>query len=113
MATYMRKLKSVDGNWIAPATKFSCVYQDGSNQSLETCTTNASEWMQNNQNRSEANATKITTLQNTVNALPGKLFPVGAIYITESYDSPAKIFGGSWTQVSKDRCIIGAGGSLG
>ena len=46
-----------------------------------------------------------TTLTDVIN----KIYPVGAIWFTTSYDSPASLFGGSWEQIV-DRFLIGAGG---
>lgn len=39
-------------------------------------------------------------------------YPVGSWYFTSGYDSPASLFGGSWTQM-KDRFLVGAGNSYG
>ena len=49
-----------------------------------------------------------TTLTEVIN----KIYPVGAFWITTSYDSPASLFGGSWEQIT-DRFLIGAGGRYG
>ena len=49
-----------------------------------------------------------TTLTEVIN----KIYPVGAIWFTTSYDSPASLFGGSWEQIV-DRFLIGAGGRYG
>ena len=49
-----------------------------------------------------------TTLTEVIN----KIYPVGAFWITTSYDSPASLFGGSWEQIH-DRFLIGAGGRYG
>ena len=49
-----------------------------------------------------------TTLTDVIN----KIYPVGAFWITTSYDSPASLFGGSWEQIH-DRFLIGAGGRYG
>ena len=49
-----------------------------------------------------------TTLTEVIN----KLYPVGAFWITTSYDSPASLFGGSWEQI-RDRFLVGAGNKYG
>ena len=49
-----------------------------------------------------------TTLTEVIN----RIYPVGAFWITTSYDSPASLFGGSWEQIT-DRFLIGAGGRYG
>lgn len=49
-----------------------------------------------------------TTLTEVIN----KIYPVGAIWFTTSYDSPAALFGGSWEQIV-DRFLIGAGNRYG
>ena len=49
-----------------------------------------------------------TTLTDVIN----KIYPVGAIWFTTSYDSPASLFGGSWEQIV-DRFLIGAGNRYG
>ena len=49
-----------------------------------------------------------TTFTEVIN----KIYPVGAIWFTTSYDSPASLFGGSWEQIV-DRFLIGAGNRYG
>lgn len=39
----------------------------------------------------------------------GSFFPVGAIYISTSSANPSSFFGGTWTQISKGRTLLGEG----
>lgn len=40
------------------------------------------------------------------------VYPVGAIYISTNSISPANLFGGSWSQISENACLM-AGTSIG
>ena len=45
-----------------------------------------------------------------VDAIVGKIYPVGAIYLSASSTSPAELFGGTWERL-KDRFLLAAGDS--
>ena len=82
MATYARKLKDSSGNFVAPATRASCVYMSDN-----------------------------TTLEDFVNNLDLKvtgIYPVGSIYQSTESTSPASLFGGSWEQI-QNMFLLGSG----
>lgn len=86
MATYIRKLKSSDGNFICPASRSKAIYLDD-DRDLQT-------WI-------ESVNTNISSLNSSIDSLVtlDKVFPVGSIYQSTSGTSPASLFGGSWTQI--------------
>ena len=84
MATYARKLKDASGNYIAPATRASCVYMSDN-----------------------------TTLEDFVNDLDLKvtgIYPVGSIYQSTDSTSPASMFGGEWEQI-QGKFLLGSSSS--
>ena len=81
MATYIRKLKSADSNWICPATRAEAVYVDNTKLS-----------------------DKLDEITNKLNGL----FPAGSIYQSTSSTSPASFIGGDWARLY-DRFLIGGG----
>ena len=82
IATYSRKLKDSSGNFVAPATRASCVYMNDD-----------------------------TTLEDFVNNLDLRvtgIYPVGSIYQSTDSTSPASLFGGSWEQI-QNMFLLGSG----
>ena len=55
--------------------------------------------------------TRVTSLENQVNADKLTAYPVGAIYMSVSSTSPASLFGGTWTQWGSGRVPIGINSS--
>ena len=51
-----------------------------------------------------------SNLQNQIDNLLQKVYPVGAIYMSVNSTSPATLFGGTWVQL-KDKFLLGAGGT--
>ena len=51
------------------------------------------------------------TLEGRVNALWGKIYPVGSIYISVNSTNPASLFGGTWELVGSGRTLWGADSS--
>ena len=97
MATYIRKLKSADGNWICPATRTKAIYLDND--------TDLQTWIESvNTNISNIN----TELDKSVTT--DNLFPVGAIYHTTNGTSPASKFGGSWEKI-QGKFLLGTSSS--
>ena len=82
IATYARKLKDKSGNYIAPATRASCVYMSDN-----------------------------TTLEDFVNNLNLKvinMYPTGSIYQSTVEESPASLFGGEWEKL-ENTFLYGSG----
>lgn len=50
------------------------------------------------------------TLDDKISAYWEKIYPVGSIYVSISATSPAKLFGGTWSQI-QDRFLLAAGSS--
>jgi vacuolar-type H+-ATPase subunit I/STV1 len=50
---------------------------------------------------------QVETLQTTVDAILGKLYPVGAIYVTVSDASPVDLFGGEWELIAEGHLLVG------
>ena len=42
-----------------------------------------------------------------------RVYPVGSIYISTTSTNPANIFGGTWSQISQGRCLVGVGTATG
>ncbi len=53
---------------------------------------------------------KDTSLGDKISAYWKTIYPVGAIYVSVSATSPAKLFGGTWVQI-KDRFLLASGSS--
>ena len=51
-----------------------------------------------------------STLDNKITAYWKTIYPVGAIYVSVSSTSPAKLFGGTWVQI-KDTFLLASGSS--
>ena len=51
-----------------------------------------------------------TNIENAINEVLNKLYPVGSIYISVNSTSPATIYGGTWEQL-QNRFLLGAGSS--
>ena len=83
LASYIRKLKDRDGNYVLPAVRAKGVYLDNN-----------------------------TDLQTYLDNIREAIFPVGAIYQTTDPTSPASLFGGSWSQI-QGRFLIGQNGTYG
>lgn len=49
-------------------------------------------------------------LNSAFSDMPGKIYPIGSIYLSVDETSPASLFGGTWEQL-KDRFLLGAGDS--
>lgn len=82
MATYARKLKDASGNFVAPATRASCVYMSDN-----------------------------TTLEDFVNDLDLRvtgIYPVGSVYQSFEDTSPASMFGGEWEKL-ENTFLYGSG----
>ena len=82
IATYARKLKDAGGNFVAPATRATCVYMSDN-----------------------------TTLEDFVNNLDLRvtgIYPVGSIYQSTDSTSPASMFGGEWEQI-QNKFLLGSG----
>lgn len=82
MATYARKLKDSSGNYIAPATRASCVYMEDD-----------------------------TTLEDFVNNLDLRvdgIYPIGSVYQSFEETSPASLFGGEWEKL-ENTFLYGSG----
>ena len=82
MATYARKLKDSYGNFVAPATRATCVYMSDD-----------------------------TTLEDFVNNLDLRvtgIYPVGSIYQSFEDTSPASMFGGEWEKL-ENTFLYGSG----
>lgn len=87
LATYVRKLKDRNGNYVVPATRSTGVYLNN-NHTLQN-------WIDNMEDE------KFDILT---------VYPVGAIFQSTSNTSPASLFGGSWEKIT-NRFLVGAGGS--
>ena len=98
IATYIRKLKDRSGNYILPAVRSQCVYMY----------TSGSNTLDKEFSSLQTKVNQKTTLTEVIN----KIYPVGAIWFTTSYDSPASLFGGSWERIT-DRFLVGAGNRYG
>ena len=53
---------------------------------------------------------QIDKLSAQITDMPGKIYPIGSIYLSVDETSPASLFGGTWEQL-KDRFLLGAGDS--
>lgn len=51
-----------------------------------------------------------SSLDGKISAYWKKIYPVGSIYVSVSSTSPAKLFGGTWSQI-QDRFLLAAGSS--
>lgn len=40
------------------------------------------------------------------------MYPIGSVYISTQSTNPSVLFGGTWEQTSKSRCIMGAGSNI-
>ena len=54
------------------------------------------------------NSADISAVQQAVNLIWNKIYPVGAVYISVNSTSPATLFGGTWVQI-KDTFLLAAG----
>lgn len=54
------------------------------------------------------NSSGISAVQQAVNLIWNKIYPVGAVYISVNSTSPATLFGGTWVQI-KDTFLLAAG----
>ena len=98
IATYKRKLKDRSGNYILPAVRAQCAYMYAS----------GSNTLDKEFSSLQTKVNQKTTFTEVIN----KIYPVGAIWFTTSYDSLESLFGGSWEQI-KDRFLVGAGNRYG
>ena len=89
LATYVRKLKDRNGNYVVPATRSTGVYLND-NQTLQG-------WIDNMEDK------KFDLLT---------VYPVGAIFQSTSDASPASLFGSNWERLY-DRFLVGAGDTYG
>lgn len=55
------------------------------------------------------NSSGISDVQQAVNLIWNKIYPVGAVYISVNSTSPATLFGGTWEAISQGRCLMGVG----
>lgn len=55
------------------------------------------------------NRSGISAVQQAVNLIWNKIYPVGAVYISVNSTSPATLFGGTWEAISQGRCLMGVG----
>ena len=103
MATYIRKLKSADGNWICPATRAEGVY-------IYTGNITVYDEIESLWTHKKNHDTQISNLQNTVNSKISlsQMYRNGAIYMSTDGTSPASIYGGSWTPIN-NQFLLGAG----
>lgn len=91
MASYTRKLKDSDGNYIIPATRSSCVY------------------MSDNTLLEDYLDSKFTELEGKIQASSSlSMYPVGSMYQSTDNTSPASLFGGSWEQI-QNMFLLGSG----
>ena len=59
------------------------------------------------------NATDYSTIISRLNALEGKIYPVGSIYISVNNTNPGTFLGGTWVAFGQGRTIIGVNTSDG
>ena len=91
MASYTRKLKDSDGNYIIPATRSSCVYMSDD--------TLLEEYLSSKFNDLEQKIQEASSLS---------IYPVGSVYQSTGATSPASLFGGSWEQI-QNMFLLGSG----
>lgn len=53
--------------------------------------------------------TSITNINNSINNILDKVYPIGSIYLTMNATNPKDLFGGTWTQICQGRCLFGVG----
>lgn len=62
-------------------------------------------------NQTPASATTMNTFQNNIenaiNDLPQKIFPVGSIYISVTNTNPSSFLGGTWVSFGAGRVLVG------
>lgn len=85
MANKLVTLKDTSNNILYPTTTTDKVIYTSSNNNLTNI---------------------LTSLIADVNAIPLKVYPVGAIFITISTEKPADLFGGTWTQLSGGYALV-------
>lgn len=61
-------------------------------------------------NSISANSENITDIQQAINVMWSKIYPIGSIYISAASTSPETLFGGTWEQI-KDTFLLAAGDS--
>ena len=91
MASYTRKLKDSDGNYIIPATRSSCVYMSDD--------TLLEDYLSSKFNDLEQKIQEASSLS---------IYPVGSVYQSTGVTSPASLFGGSWEQI-QNMFLLGSG----